>query len=591
MSKNIWAGLFLCVLGLLFAIYFGLEMRQLKLWASLPMYFFVGAFFVVLGLLLLTVWCKAEHLASVRLSLLTGTLLAASFPPLPFSFLLFVAWIPLFRCMAAVHADSKLGNRAFHIWLHAYIAFMWWNILTTWWISNSALVPAIAAFTINSLFMTVPWMAMYWVYRRKADWAWWSFVCFWISFEWVHQSWEISWPWLTLGNAWAALPMCVQWYDITGTFGGSLWALAVNGTIMRAGQGGNASKRLIWALCGMIGFPLLLSVVKYYTVSLKGTPVIVSIVQPNYEPHYSKFVVDQQVQMLQFERLSRTALVPNAEYLVWPETSFEYIRTDEFSSDWRIKRMQDLLSAYTQACLVTGIGSLRFFKPGEALTKAARQRKGTPEMYFEVQNSAIQLCSQSDEIQMYVKSKLVPGPEIFPYRHLLPFLKPIVDKLGGSIEGLGTQAERSVFDNGRYKIAPVICYESVYGDYVGDYIRKGAQAIFIMTNDGWWDDTPGHKQHLAYGALRSIEFRRPIARSANSGISCYINARGDVLKATRYNTEAAIYDVIYLSDEKTVYYYLGDFVAWLAAAGSALIVLGLLTSKLRTPSQDVQNSG
>lgn len=102
----------------------------------------------------------------------------------------------------------------------------------------------------------------------------------------------------------------------------------------------------------------------------------------------------------------------------------------------------------------------------------------------------------------------------------------MVDKLGGSVQGLGRQRERSVFESGSTKIAPVICYESIYGNYIGDYIRNGAEAIFIMTNDGWWDDTPGYHQHLAYGILRAIEFRKPIARSANTGISCFVDAKG-----------------------------------------------------------------
>ena len=89
-------------------------------------------------------------------------------------------------------------------------------------------------------------------------------------------------------------------------------------------------------------------------------------------------------------------------------------------------------------------------------------------------------------------------------------------------------------------MAPVICYESVYGEYSTGYIKKGAQAIFIMTNDGWWDNTAGHRQHLYFASLRAIEARRAIARSANTGISAFVNQRGDILQPTRYDEPIAI---------------------------------------------------
>jgi len=216
------------------------------------------------------------------------------------------------------------------------------------------------------------------------------------------------------------------------------------------------------------------------------------------------------------------------------------------------------------------------------LTAAARENKrgGFPR-YYEIQNSAIQLQSDSSEIPVYVKSKLVPGVETFPYRKLLPFLKPIVDKLGGSVHGLGIQKERSVFNNQSLSIAPVICYESIYGNFVGDYIRKGAQAIFIMTNDGWWDNTPGHKQHLAFGALRAIEFRRPIARCANTGISCFVNARGDISHQLAYGTQGSITNSMAFSSYETIYSKTGDLIAYVCLIFSVLALFFLLTIVLQ----------
>jgi apolipoprotein N-acyltransferase len=104
----------------------------------------------------------------------------------------------------------------------------------------------------------------------------------------------------------------------------------------------------------------------------------------------------------------------------------------------------------------------------------------------------------------------------------------------------------------------VICYESIYGDFVREYILNGADLIFIITNDGWWDDTPGYRQHLLYGRLRAIEMRRSIARSANTGISCFINQRGDILQKTGWWNKTAIKGTLNKNEEITFYARTGD---------------------------------
>jgi apolipoprotein N-acyltransferase len=177
------------------------------------------------------------------------------------------------------------------------------------------------------------------------------------------------------------------------------------------------------------------------------------------------------------------------------------------------------------------------------------------------------------EISVYYKSKLVPGAEIFPYQKFLPFVAPLIKKLGGPSGKWVTQEERSVFSKDDVNVAPVICYESIFGEYCGEYVKKGANLIFIVTNDGWWDNTAGHRQHLYFASLRAVEQRRSIARSANTGISCFINQRGEILQPTEYGEEAAINATILANDEPTIYNKYGDMVGRIALLLS-LICLG-----------------
>jgi apolipoprotein N-acyltransferase len=168
-------------------------------------------------------------------------------------------------------------------------------------------------------------------------------------------------------------------------------------------------------------------------------------------------------------------------------------------------------------------------------------------------------------IQLFHKSKLVPGVEKMPYPQLFGFLQDLAIDMGGTSGSLGVQDEPSVFSSSIGKVAPVICYESVYGEYVAEYILKGAQWIAIITNDGWWGNTPGYRQHVQYARLRAVEVRRSIARSANTGVSCFINQCGDISQATPYWQDAVINQSINKNNEITFYAKHGDYIGWLAA--------------------------
>jgi apolipoprotein N-acyltransferase len=165
-------------------------------------------------------------------------------------------------------------------------------------------------------------------------------------------------------------------------------------------------------------------------------------------------------------------------------------------------------------------------------------------------------------------------------------LKPIEKfafDLGGTVGSLGVDPERTVFirPSDSLKIAPVICYESVFGSYVTQYIRKGANLIFVITNDGWWGDTPGHRQHFTFSKLRAIETRRSIARSANTGISAFIDQRGDVFKQTKYWEPAVIRQEINANDNITFYVIYGDYVARISAFVAVFLLLIAISSRLR----------
>ena len=149
-----------------------------------------------------------------------------------------------------------------------------------------------------------------------------------------------------------------------------------------------------------------------------------------------------------------------------------------------------------------------------------------------------------------------------PYTWLFKPLEKLTLRLGGIFRSHGIQDFREVFSasDDNTKVAPVICYESVFGEFVGEYIKEGANIIFVITNDGWWGDTPGHRQHNGLSQLRAIETRRSIARSANTGISCFITQRGDILKELTWWKRGALKASLNINNKMTFYSKNGDYI-------------------------------
>ena len=211
----------------------------------------------------------------------------------------------------------------------------------------------------------------------------------------------------------------------------------------------------------------------------------------------------------------------------------------------------------------------------DTLLHTARPIPGTNK-YYQSYNAALQIDTTTD-IQHYFKSQLVVGVEKMPYAKYLRFMNKLIISLGGTTRGWATQKERDVFISPQdsVRVAPVICWESVFGEYVCGYIKKGANFIFVITNDGWWGDTPGYRQHNAISRIRAVETRRSIARSANTGISSFINQRGDVIKKLGWWQRGALKAEINANDKLTFYVRHGDYIGRIARFFSLIILVYL----------------
>ncbi len=565
------------------AIICGYQMLHLPLWGHRPLVFFSA----VWAFIIIAVADKYSKLPQngrfLGLATLSGILLGFGFPISPLTPLMFLGFVPLLMIEKEI-ADSREAPAKWEILKYSYHAFVVWNIIATYWVANaSSFAASFIAIWLNSFFMSIPFVLFH--QTRKVmprNFMYIAFIANWLSWEYLHLRWEISWPWLTLGNSFAQYPSWVQWYEYTGVFGGSLWILLANVLIFRWivnplwQEKSKVSRIHILKIGALIVLPIIGSLWRFSTYESEGKAVEVVVVQPNFEPHYQKFKVSKFVQLDQFLTLSRSKLTQQTEYLVFPETSFDRIDKDRMNRLQVFEKLQALINEYPKLKLVMGVDAYQIFRKEVPERRSMRQQKDTKtgEIFnWEAYNAAVQLESGNKEIQFYKKGRFVPGAEIFPYPNFFFFVTPIVNQLGGTVAGLGTQEKRIPFSSETGKVGAAICYESVYGEFFNGYVRNGANAIFIITNDGWWDDTPGYQQHLKFASLRAIETRKGIARSANTGTSAFISQKGEILQGTNYEEAAAIRGNLQFNDTKTFYVQWGDMIGRIAIYIFVLLLL------------------
>ena len=520
----------------------------------------------------------------VFLSALTGLLLTPAWYAWGNGLVLMIALIPLLHVEDYLDTEkNRYGSGAF--FLYASLAFFIWNAATVWWIYNATAVGLVAAILVD----TFMWSVVAWLFhiiKRKlgSPSGYFSLMLLWTAWEYFYHNAEISFPWLTLGNGFSYNIRLIQWYEYTGILGGSVWVLLVNILLYNLIKGyitGLPRRRLAAQLAlilMIIAGPVVISMVRFRTYKEATNPKTVVVIQPNIDP-YEKFVAIPSMDQTMIQ-LTEAAKVADStvDYFIAPETSINNdIWMDQIELVPDIRMIRKFMSNFPGASYVPGIQCYRRCLPGEKVTSITRE---IPEagIRYESYNAAIQLDSTAN-VPFYFKSKLVVGVEKMPYANYLSFLEKFTVRLGGTLRGWGTQDYRGVFFSAGDStgVSPIICYESVYGEFVTGYVKNGANLLFVITNDGWWGDTPGYHQHNSFSSLRAIETRRSIARSANTGISCLINQRGEVLQQLGWWQRGTIKGTLNASNEITYYVKHGDYIGRTACFFSLIMILLYLT--------------
>ena len=535
----------------------------------------------------------------IILSLISAILLSISWPTYGIPFFIFFALVPLLMMEHDISKFSGIKNKGSLIFGLSYICFLIWNIVTTGWLYGSknpdgthSLFAVAVPVILNSLFYSFIFQLYHWY--KNAQGTYWGltfFVAIWMCFEKFHLSWELTWPWLNLGNVFADYPKIIQWYDTLGATGGSFWILLINVYAfytLRIWEAGRKRKSLIInssVLVIGIAVPMLISLVKYNNFDEKPIgSVNVLMLQPELDPYTEKYSKDSLTILNDLLTLAETNSKGQIDYYIGPETSipgFGSISENGFEQSMLLNTVKGFLSRHPKSVFATGISSHRFYTDENEKSETAYQT--SQGIFVDSYNSAVQIIP-NQKVEVYHKGKLVPGVEIFPYINVLkPLLGDAMLNLGGTTASLGVDKKRTAFGNpyNPGKLAPIICYESIYGEFVTDYVKEGANFLAIMTNDSWWGVTQGHQQLMAYARLRAIETRREIARAANSGISAHINARGDVLADTLYGDKTTLFAKVNLYEGLTFYTRAGDLLSRISVFVLGFLVFYTLIKKFQ----------
>ena len=551
-----------------------------------------------------TIMNRKKWYIKLSLSILSGLLLAFAWYPHGFAFLIFFAIVPLLWLSDISLKEGKRNAFGRGILLF-YPAFLVFNLITTYWIAYCTLPGAAAAIIANSLLQTLTFSAWHACRKQVKNKVLQAIIliAFWISFEYLHLNWDLTWPWLNLGNVFATIPWIVQWYSITGAFGGAVWILVSNFLIYYILRYIGSPKRyqiehrksliintvalgLWFILPAGTSFLMRIWVDKHVE---SDTPIEAIIVQQNTDPWNEEYRLTNEQHIQRILDVAQPFMNKRINLVVTPESSVSHtiemgtLRNHTFmEGDTRFEGfalLDSVIATYPNINYVLGLSTVSI--SDHKISPVAQECN--PGQFMEFYNTA-GFYNKNGLVGHYHKSRLVPGVEKMPFPKVFGFLENAIIELGGSNSSLGTDTAQRVFefevDGKKVRVGTGICYESIYGELMGRFVRNGANVLCVITNDSWWDDSPGHRQHFEMARLRAVETRRYVLRAANGGFSGIIAPTGSVLMSTKYGERTAIHTRVGAQTHETFYVKHGDYIARIAVIFAAFGLLWTLVQRI-----------
>jgi apolipoprotein N-acyltransferase len=508
------------------------------------------------------------------LALLTGAGLGFSFPPFQAGTLAAFSFVPFF----ILFEKNKTYRGALK---YSYITFFVLGIITSYWIGAYNIAKqAYLAITGTALLVLVPiifcissilWFFLIRQFGFKKSIFFFPFIL--VGTEYLLTLTNLLFPWQILGYSQTYDLQVIQFISFTGVHGISFWLLWINVLIYflysklvsREWHVGSVRTLLIIIL---IAFIYLIP--KFYgnivlddqrnKYNDENKRIRVGLVQPNIDP-YEKWIGNVEKQLKVFQKLTDDAANDKSALVIWPETAVPaYILLPD--NDAILKTIRQKVDSL-KINLLTGITDWIYYEDIATAPKSSKWQEDGRR--YDIYNSAMLLQPNNVWVQKYVKIKLVPFAERLPWAEELSFLNLDAIRWNFGAAGFGIGKDTTVFkfcsaNSDTVKFSTMICYESLFPEFVAEFVRRGAQFLVVITNDSWWGNTSGVYQHEQYDILRAVENRRWVVRCANGGISCFIDPVGKTHNRLKFGVEAAVVKNITPQSELTFYSKHKDFI-------------------------------
>ncbi len=479
-------------------------------------------------------------------SVLSGVLLTLGFPKFN---LFFVSWFATIPLLLAIR--NKQPWEAFRLGFVCgivhYVSTLHWIQYVVQHYGGLPLPLAWGCVLILAAYMALyPAAFCYVAGRLEPNTPLWVFGLpgVWVTMEFIRAHAFTGFPWACLGYSQTPWNLIIQISDITGVYGVS-WLIVLTGTVLTAFTAGYRNALHLTILIACLSLVLTYGSWRRAHVDelyQQASPWSVAVIQGNIDQAVKWDPDFQQMTLERYRLLSIDAAQasPAPEFVVWPETAVPFFYGFE----------EDLTEQLNDTFAQVGKPVL-FGLPSMILLE------GMPK----VQNSAYLVRPDGTLLGTYAKQHLVPFGEYVPYQHVLFFVSRLVYAAGDFEPGRGP----SVMQLGDHSLGVLICYEAIFPELARAAVRQGANVLVNITNDAWYGDTGAPYQHRDMALWRAVEFRVPIIRAANTGVSVIADAAGRVAGRIPLNETEWLVADIHPLQVQTIYERWGDFFAWVCS--------------------------
>ncbi len=498
---------------------------------------------------------------NIILAIISGILVGISFPTvfgslyLPnFGFLMWVALVPLFCAIREMSAGKAFRYTLLTVIIYHTINFFWiFNALKTYgelgFLTSFSLL--ILLIVMMSLYLAIAVSAAVWVEKRVGVNRFWLIPVFWMAIEFTRNYTPFGgFSWANLSSSqYAYLPL-IQISDIIGSDGFVLLIVMFNMLIAGLIVTRKVDRIKTITTLLLVALTVTYGYVRLYDIDKKQNdwPFIkVATLQGNVPQEIKGEIGNEKEILAPYQRFMFMLEDSNADLIIWPESTYP----------WLIPKNTHQLPAEHFGRLYDG--SLVLF--GGLTSKKENGRR-------QLWNSAYLMGQNGQLLDKYHKYHLVPFGEYLPWRKFLFFARPVVQAVGDFNAG----KEIKPLLAGTFKIGPLVCYEDTFPEVSRKMAKNGANLLANITNDAWYGRTSAAYQHVAMAVFRSIETRRWMVRSANSGVSAVIDAAGRVVAGTGIFESGMIVSNVRLSSDESLYVKFGEWFAWLGLAVMALFI-------------------